>query len=139
MVYQLLLTLFISSTWAAPAADLDNMTALNETISADNVTINSTTYSGYLEVSATKKLHYLFIQSWNDNKTEKISDPVLIWFNGGPGCSSLLGAFQENGPLIVDADGDRKFRMNGFAWNSRANMLYLEQPAGVGFSVGVNE
>lgn len=81
-------------------------------------------------------MHYLFIKSWNDEKNKNISDPVLIWFNGGPGCSSLLGAFQENGPITVDADGDREFQMNGFSWNARANLLYLEQPAGVGFSIG---
>jgi carboxypeptidase C (cathepsin A) len=102
------------------------MADFEKTINKDNITINTTTYSGYLEVSDEKKLHYLFIQSVNDNTTSKISDPVLIWFNGGPGCSSLLGAFQENGPIIVDADGDRKFRLNEHSWNARANVLYLE-------------
>ena len=58
-------------------------------------------YSGYLEVTTTKKLHYVFVESKNNAKT----DPVLIWFNGGPGCSSLLGFFQENGPFIVEDDG----------------------------------
>ena len=93
MVYQFLLTLLISAAWAAPVADLVNMADFEKTINKDNITINTTTYSGYLEVSDEKKLHYLFIQSVNDNTTSKISDPVLIWFNGGPGCSSLLGAF----------------------------------------------
>ena len=50
-------------------------------------------YSGYLNVSNSKALHYVFLTSQNTT-----ADPVLIWFNGGPGCSSLLGLFQENGP-----------------------------------------
>ena len=47
--------------------------------------------------------------------------------------------FQENGPLSVDSDGDQKFENNTYSWNSRANVLYLEQPAGVGFSVARSE
>ena len=46
-------------------------------------------YSGYLAASATKSLHYVFIESLDSPTT----DPVVIWFNGGPGCSSLLGLF----------------------------------------------
>ena len=44
-------------------------------------------YSGYLDVTSTKKLHYWFVQSQNDPK----NDPVVVWLNGGPGCSSMEG------------------------------------------------
>jgi carboxypeptidase C (cathepsin A) len=46
-------------------------------------------YSGYLDVSPTKSLHYVFVTSLDAPTT----DPVVIWFNGGPMCSSLLGLF----------------------------------------------
>ena len=88
-------------------------------------------YSGYLTVSKTKSLHYMYIES-QDNAT---SDPLVIWLNGGPGCSSLLGAFSENGPFVFD-DGQNILKPNEFAWNSRANLLYIDSPAHVGFSVG---
>ena len=45
-------------------------------------------YSGYLDVTNTKKLHYWFVQSQNDPK----NDPVVVWLNGGPGCSSMEGS-----------------------------------------------
>lgn len=88
-------------------------------------------YSGYLQVSTGKRLHYVFTLS----ETSPSTDPVVIWFNGGPGCSSMLGYMQENGPLAVD-DGEDYIKTNPYPWNYRANMLYLESPAGVGWSVG---
>jgi carboxypeptidase C (cathepsin A) len=88
-------------------------------------------YSGYLTVTDTKKLHYVFLGSQN-----KTTDPLVIWFNGGPGCSSLEGLFQEHGPCIIgDGLGGKDIKKNPWSWNLRSNMLYIESPAGVGFSI----
>ena len=55
-------------------------------------------YSGYLPINDTaRKIHYVAALSQQDPS----KDPVVFWFNGGPGCSSLLGFTQENGPYIV--------------------------------------
>jgi len=58
----------------------------------------SHSYSGYLNVTTTKALHYIFVESLAD----PAKDPVVVWFNGGPGCSSLLGFISENGPFKFD-------------------------------------
>jgi len=99
-------------------------------ISLPNITLTDTMYSGYLPITETKKLHYVLVAS---NSTNAATDPLLIWFNGGPGCSSLLGFFQENGPLVIEENGDMS--VNTYPWNVRANVLYIESPAGVGFSL----
>uniref|UniRef100_A0A453BVX8 Carboxypeptidase n=1 Tax=Aegilops tauschii subsp. strangulata TaxID=200361 RepID=A0A453BVX8_AEGTS len=50
----------------------------------------------------------------------------------GPGCSSVgVGAFSENGPFRPSGNA---LMSNEYSWNKEANMLYLESPAGVGFS-----
>ncbi|RLN17111.1 hypothetical protein C2845_PM02G24550 [Panicum miliaceum] len=51
----------------------------------------------------------------------------------GPGCSSLGGAMLEIGPFFVNRD-NKTLSRNKYAWNNVANMLFLESPAGVGFS-----
>jgi carboxypeptidase C (cathepsin A) len=85
-------------------------------------------FSGYLEVSPTRSIHYWYIESLNNPTT----DPVVLWTNGGPGCSGLLGLGTEFGPFIFEAGG--QLSQNPFTWNNLANILYVEQPAGVGFS-----
>ncbi|GJM95397.1 hypothetical protein PR202_ga12128 [Eleusine coracana subsp. coracana] len=51
----------------------------------------------------------------------------------GPGCSSLYGAIQELGPFLIQK-GKPELHRNPQAWNNEANLLFLESPAGVGFS-----
>ena len=88
-------------------------------------------YSGYLPITGTQKeLHYVAALSRND----PMNDPVIIWFNGGPGCSSMLGWAQEHGPYSL-ADGATNFTFNDWSWNNNANMIYIEAPAGVGYSI----
>lgn len=86
-------------------------------------------YSGYLQAGGTRKLHYWFLESASNPS----SDPVVLWLNGGPGCSSDLGLLTEHGPFRIESDG-HTVKMNPYSWNTVANMLYLEAPAGVGYS-----
>lgn len=86
-------------------------------------------FSGYLQASGTKRLHYWFVESENKPAT----DPVVLWMNGGPGCSSVLGLLTEHGPFRIQEDGVT-LQFNPFSWNTVANVLYLESPAGVGYS-----
>ena len=57
----------------------------------------------------------------------------MLWLNGGPGCSSLLGWITENGPAIFKGSDDT-LSMNEYSWNKLANIVYLESPGNVGFS-----
>ena len=85
-------------------------------------------YSGYLSSSTVKQFHYMFNLASEDYENK----PLVLWLNGGPGCSSLEGWASENGPMKLDSKG--KFNMNEYSWNKVANMLYMESPGDVGFS-----
>ncbi|KAM8867152.1 lysosomal protective protein [Synchiropus picturatus] len=86
-------------------------------------------YSGYLNLPTGKHLFYWFVES----QKQPSSDPVVLWLNGGPGCSSLDGLLTEHGPFLIQDDGVT-LSYNPYSWNMVANVLYLESPAGVGFS-----
>lgn len=44
-------------------------------------------------------------------------DPIMFWFNGGPGCSSVEGLLVELGPFFIEPDGNKTLRQNKFTWN----------------------
>ena len=89
-------------------------------------------YSGFLDASAAEpgtKLHYWFAQA---EREDAASRPTVLWLNGGPGSSSILGFLQENGPLLINRTGG--LMRNPWAWTKEANLVALESPAGVGYS-----
>ncbi|GLU19065.1 hypothetical protein SLE2022_353330 [Rubroshorea leprosula] len=89
-------------------------------------------YAGYVTVDPTAgtALFYYFVESPENSS----SNPLVLWFNGGPGCSSLGGgAMMELGPFRVNGDCSTLF-LNQYSWNNVANVIFLESPAGVGFS-----
>ncbi|RWR88025.1 serine carboxypeptidase-like protein 31 [Cinnamomum micranthum f. kanehirae] len=89
-------------------------------------------YAGYVTVNENngRALFYWFYEA----AARPEEKPLLLWLNGGPGCSSVgYGATQEIGPFIVHSDG-HGLRFNPYSWNKEANMLFLESPVGVGFS-----
>ncbi|KAK6759619.1 hypothetical protein RB195_021290 [Necator americanus] len=116
----------IPANWDADPFLIKRLPNLNEPM-------YSKQYTGYLSVSNTKKLFYWYIESEN-NPTE---DPVVLWLNGGPGCSSLEGLFVEMGPFRAKNFG-ANIERNKWTWNRFANIIYMDAPAGVGFSVDLN-
>ena len=92
-------------------------------------------FSGYLKTKIDgNEYFYLYAPSQNNPSTA----PILLWLNGGPGCSSLFGFLAEIGPVTSDNFGDNTFKKNPYSWNLNANLLAIEQPAGVGFSTTNN-
>jgi carboxypeptidase D len=63
-------------------------------------------------------------------------DEVTIWLNGGPGCSSMEGFFQENGRFVWQP-GTFEPIENPYSWVNLTNMLWVDQPVGTGFATGV--
>jgi serine carboxypeptidase-like clade 1 len=70
--------------------------------------------------------------------------PLLLWLTGGPGCSSLDAFLYEHGPFVASVGGGGGGRsaavggvsltQNPHAWTRRASVLYVDSPAGSGFS-----
>lgn len=89
-------------------------------------------YAGYVDVDVKngRSLFYYFVEADKDPDQK----PLALWLNGGPGCSSIGGgAFTELGPFFPRGDG-RGLRRNSMSWNRASNLLFVESPAGVGWS-----
>ncbi|XP_062515371.1 uncharacterized protein LOC134190856 [Corticium candelabrum] len=92
---------------------------------------NVTQHTGYITVNETHggNLFYWLIGSRGDPQ----KDPLVVWLTGGPGCSSILALFSENGPFLIN-NKTKEPVYNPYGWNSHANLLYIDQPVGSGFS-----
>ncbi|KAF5328037.1 hypothetical protein D9758_017459 [Tetrapyrgos nigripes] len=88
--------------------------------------------SGYIDVGKNMSMWFWFFEARESPETA----PFTLWLNGGPGCSSMIGLFQEHGPCLVN--DDLTTTLNPFSWNNISNMIYIDQPIGTGFSFGTD-
>ncbi|OVA06949.1 Peptidase S10 [Macleaya cordata] len=86
-------------------------------------------HAGYYRIqhSHAARMFYFFFESRNSKK-----DPVVIWLTGGPGCSSELAVFYENGPFTIS--DNMSLVWNDYGWDKASNLIYVDQPTGTGFS-----
>ncbi|GER55335.1 serine carboxypeptidase-like protein [Striga asiatica] len=90
-------------------------------------------YAGYVTVNQPngRALFYWFFEAINKPQNK----PLVLWLNGGPGCSSIgFGQSLELGPFFPQKGTKPELKFNNHTWNKAANLLFLESPVGVGFS-----
>ncbi|KAG2571212.1 hypothetical protein PVAP13_7KG015100 [Panicum virgatum] len=98
----------------------------------------SSHYSGYVTVdeASERSLFYYLALSERD----PAADPVVLWLNGGPGCSSFDGFVYENGPFNFEPGSTLpRLQLNPYSWSKVSNIMYLDSPAGVGMSYSLNK
>ncbi|KAF8092668.1 hypothetical protein N665_0406s0013 [Sinapis alba] len=128
-----LLSLCFSVTESAPKS------AQVTKLSGFSGTFPSKHYAGYVAIDKerNKNLWYYFVESERNAST----DPVVIWLNGGPGCSSMDGFVYEHGPFNFERTKTKEPRLhlNPYSWSKVSNIIYLDSPVGVGYSYSKNK
>lgn len=87
-------------------------------------------YAAYLTVN--KKYNSNMFFWFFPSQTDYVNDPVVLWLQGGPGATSLIGLFTENGPFIITPEQNIKLRK--IAWTQNHSVLYIDNPVGTGYS-----
>ncbi|CCI45935.1 unnamed protein product [Albugo candida] len=89
-------------------------------------------YAGLLKLNAEKdrNLFYWFFETQARKKNK--DTPLLVWLNGGPGTSSMVGLLTGMGPYRLTPNGKLIPHLN--TWTNVAHMLFIDQPAGTGYS-----
>ena len=96
-----------------------------------DIFLNEDHYPGFINVTDQgDDLFYWLFKS----RSDKTNDPLVFWLTGGPGCSSVLAIFTENGPFHVE--NDLNLTVNSYSWNEEANVVFVDQPVGTGYSKG---
>ncbi|KAH6905954.1 serine carboxypeptidase [Coprinopsis sp. MPI-PUGE-AT-0042] len=90
-------------------------------------------YTGYIDFGA-RHLFFTFFES----RGEPSKDDVILWIPGGPGCSSSVGILTSLGPCRFSETNHSETVLNPQSWNTRANLLFVDTPIGVGFSYADN-
>lgn len=91
-------------------------------------------YSGFITVSKryNSNLFFWFILS----ERNTTNDPIVVWLMGYPGFSSMYGVFQENGPFrFIESN----LTLSEYSWTKEYNMLYIDNPVGIGYSYTENK
>ncbi|KAJ8130423.1 hypothetical protein O1611_g3205 [Lasiodiplodia mahajangana] len=103
---------------------------------------DAASYSGYVSFPPNSMIETehnysinTFFWYFETQKSDPKHSPLVIWMNGGPGGSSMVGVFTENGPCYIDHPATPK--RADWSWNEDYNVLYVDQPVQTGFSYDV--
>ncbi|KAI4335518.1 hypothetical protein L6164_014156 [Bauhinia variegata] len=126
--------LLLSHTFATSSSDPFVQQRLDRVLGlpGQSFDVSFAHYAGYVTVNeeAGRALFYWFFEAVEDHQDK----PLVLWLNGGPGCSSIAyGEAEEIGPFHVKPDGKTLY-VNPYSWNQVANILFLDSPVGVGYS-----
>ncbi|KAL3843843.1 hypothetical protein ACJIZ3_001246 [Penstemon smallii] len=127
-----LLLFIINSLYFSSASEIN----IVRTLPGYSGTLPFKLETGYISIGENEEieLFYYFIES----ESEPERDPLLLWLNGGPGCSGLLDLVYEIGPFTFDIsafDGSLpSFILNPYSWTKVANIIFIDSPVGAGFS-----
>lgn len=96
------------------------------------------TQSGYFTVDPTTqaRMFWVFYEALNVDPDDGVSTPetpIILWLQGGPGCSSMTGNFYEIGPWHIGPD--HLLHKNNNTWNQEYALLFVDNPVGAGYSV----
>ncbi|KAG0475608.1 hypothetical protein HPP92_015294 [Vanilla planifolia] len=92
--------------------------------------------TGYIKVDEVYgvEFFYYFIES----ERNPTVDPLVLWLTGGPGCSAFSGLSLEIGPLKFKSEEYNgslpNMVYNPYTWTKFANIIFVDSPAGTGFS-----
>ena len=96
-------------------------------------------FTGYISVNGTyERGSHLFYWGFRSRSKTPETDPLLFWLTGGPGCSSQLALFVENGPYKIINNKTLEIGLNPHSWNENANLVFIDNPVGSGFSFADN-
>jgi carboxypeptidase C (cathepsin A) len=88
--------------------------------------------AGYMKISETKKLFYWLFPA----RTQNPEAPLILFLEGGPGCSTAYQIFMGMGPFRIN--DDLTLTQNPYSWTDIADVLFIDQPIGTGFSYADN-
>ena len=95
---------------------------------SDDIFLGEDQSSGLVNMTNGDDMFYWLFKSRSTPKT----DPLVMWLTGGPGCSSELAVFFENGPYEIN--DDLTLKSNAYSWNNATNLVFVDNPIGTGFS-----
>jgi cathepsin A (carboxypeptidase C) len=101
--------------------------------SCDKSVVQSSGYIDIPGVGGTQKHYFYWLFGPRRWPTDGSQPPVIMWMQGGPGCSSTFGMLVELGPCLMNETSGELYR-NAYGWNDEAYLLFVDQTSGVGFS-----
>nr|WBW70140.1 venom protein [Lampona murina] len=104
------------------------------TLSFSTLTVNAESKEAWGYVNVRPNAYMFWWLYYTDISADYASHPLVIWLQGGPGASSVgYGNFMEIGPLDVN------LKPRNETWLKKANLLFIDNPVGSGFSYVTNK